>query len=460
MLNTIGQQKPERSRNEGAFDFAALRRREFARLDAQGHCYLDYTGSALYGVSQLREHQRLLSTGLFGNPHSDSSVARASTRVIEEARQAVLNFLGVDDRTHVVCFTANCSAAIKLVAESYPFGPERQLVLSADNHNSVNGIREYAARAGSSLGVLPLTESLELDDPAAVLGEVATRGGGLLAYPAQSNFSGVLHPLSLVQQARERGFDVLLDIAAYAPSHRISLAECPADFAVLSFYKLFGYPTGIGALVLRREAMRKLSRPWFAGGTVRYASVHANRYRLHDGAEGFEDGTPDFLGIAALPAGFSLLGEVSMDRLTVRVKDLAADLSWRLTSLSHANGRRVIRVYGPEDPARRGGAVTFNVLDATGHVVPYEQVESSAREAGISVRGGCFCNPGAAEKAFAVDLAHWGACLDTLDAHFTSRQFAACTGTHIGALRASVGLATDFADVARLADFLRQYAER
>ena len=65
---------------EDGFDFAALRRREFARLDEQDHCYLDYTGSALYGASQLQAHVRLLESGLFGNPHSESATARASTR--------------------------------------------------------------------------------------------------------------------------------------------------------------------------------------------------------------------------------------------------------------------------------------------------------------------------------------------------------------------------------------------
>ncbi|MEO5625218.1 MAG: hypothetical protein ABIQ70_04325, partial [Dokdonella sp.] len=72
------------------FDFAALRRREFARLDAQDHCYLDYTGSALYGTSQLHAHTQLLAAGLFGNPHSESATARASTSLIEQARDDVL----------------------------------------------------------------------------------------------------------------------------------------------------------------------------------------------------------------------------------------------------------------------------------------------------------------------------------------------------------------------------------
>ena len=439
---------------DDAFDFAALRRREFARLDEQGHCYLDYTGSALYGASQLRAHARLLESGVFGNPHSESSTARASTRIIDQAREAVLRFLDVDATTHVVCFTANSSAAIKLVAESYPFGARRNLVLSADNHNSVNGIREYARTAGAAVRILPLDTALELHHPEQALRDAARDGPGLLAFPAQSNFSGVRHPLELVRQARALGYDVLLDTAAFAPSHPLSLRECPADFAVLSFYKLFGYPTGLGALVMRRDAMRKLRRPWFAGGTVSYASVQADVHRLQDGAEGFEDGTPDFLGIAALPAGFALLEQVGMARLHERVAALTADLLEHVQRLRHRDGTPLIKLYGPSGVAARGGVVTFNVLDPRGSPLPYARIEAAARDAGISVRGGCFCNPGASEAAFGVEPARLAQCLRTLDGTFTAQRLSACTGTEVGAIRASLGLANNSADVARLVELL------
>lgn len=436
------------------FDFAALRRREFARLDAQTHCYLDYTGSALYGESQIRAHMRLLQTGVFGNPHSESSTARASTAIIERARDAVLRFFDVDDSSHVVCFTANASAAIKLVAESYPFGRQRQLLLSADNHNSINGIREYARAAGAPLRILPLDARLALDQPEHVLATASRDGAGLFAFPAQSNFSGARHPLALVSHARSLGFDVLLDCAAFVPSHPLSLRECPADFAAISFYKLFGYPTGLGALVMRREAMRKLRRPWFAGGTVRFASVGAELHRLQDGAEGFEDGTPDFLGIAALPAGFALLEQVGMTRLRAHVARLTDALLEGLVSLRGEDGLPLVRIYGPRQGDARGGAVSFNVLDANGSPLPYAKVEVAARAAGISVRGGCFCNPGAAEAAFGVEPQRLKRCMTMLDAEFTPERLSACAGTEVGAIRASLGLANNDGDVARLLELL------
>jgi molybdenum cofactor sulfurtransferase len=60
---------------------------------------------------------------------------------------------------------------------------------------------------------------------------------------------------------------VLLDAAAYLPAHPLDLARHPADFVAASFYKMFGYPTGLGALVLRTELvpqLRKVCERWFA----------------------------------------------------------------------------------------------------------------------------------------------------------------------------------------------------
>jgi selenocysteine lyase/cysteine desulfurase len=239
-------------------DFAELRAREFARLDAGGHAYLDYTGSALYPERLVTEHAESLRRMVLGNPHSESPASRASTAIVAAARERVLRFFHADPDEYVVCFTANTSAAIHLVASGYPFGPEAPFILSADDHNSVNGVRSYAERAGAPVHYLPLDAELRLHDVASRLAVLRRThvGAGLVAFPAQSNFSGVRHPLALVERARSLGYTVLLDAAAYVPTSPLSLTRTPADFVACSFYKMFGYPTGIGALVARRAARR------------------------------------------------------------------------------------------------------------------------------------------------------------------------------------------------------------
>ena len=451
--------------SDGGYDFAALRAREFARLDAQGHAYLDYAATALYGASQLRAHHARLADSVLGNPHSESRPSRTAGALIELARHQVLAWFDVDESTHDVCFTANASAALKLVAESYPFGPRAALVLAADNHNSVNGAREYARRAGAAVRVLPLDAELRLADPEAHLVDQAAHGGGLVAFPAQSNFSGVRHPLALVARARGLGFEVLLDIAAFAPGQALSLRACPADFAALSFHKLFGYPTSVGALIARRDALARLHRPWFAGGTVAFVSIGADLHRLHGGHEGFEDGTADFLGIAALAPGFALLGEVGMSRLAMHVKLLTGQLLDGLTSLRHTGGGPLVRLYGPQAGVHgiaamfdRGSTVTINVMDARGRPIPYSVVEARARDAGVALRGGCFCNPGAAEAAFGLDADRVVACMAALGDEFSPTRLADCADRAIGGVRLSLGLANDQRDVERAIAVIASFA--
>ena len=79
---------------------------------------------------------------------------------------------------------------------------------------------------------------------AALLGSWTRLPRGLFAFPAQSNFSGVQHPLSLVATAEQLGWHVLLDAAAYVPTNRLDLQSVRPHFVTVSFYKMFGHPTG------------------------------------------------------------------------------------------------------------------------------------------------------------------------------------------------------------------------
>ena len=86
-------------------------------------------------------------------------------------------------------------------------------------------------------------------------------------------------------------------------TNRSNLREVRPDFVSVSFYKMFGYPTGVGCLLVRTASLAKLRRPWFAGGTVNFATVHARRHILSPGEAGFEDGTLNYFSIAAVEIG-------------------------------------------------------------------------------------------------------------------------------------------------------------
>jgi len=241
-----------------------LRRTEFSRLDSGGHVYLDYTGGGLHAESQLREHFELLRGGVFGNPHSLNPTSAASTELLERARARVLDFFRTSPEEYVAIFTTNATGALRLVGEAYPFRSGDRFRLTFDNHNSVNGIREFArARNAETTYVPSAPPDLRVDEKLLPHYLTDTLGDhhNLFAYPAQSNFSGVLHPLEWIEQAHDHGWDVLLDAAAYVPTNRLDLTRWHPDFVALSFYKMFGCPTGIGCLLARRDALAKLERP-------------------------------------------------------------------------------------------------------------------------------------------------------------------------------------------------------
>mgnify|MGYP001412358849 CR=1 FL=1 len=317
-----------------------LRATEYARLDRDGHVYLDYTGGGLYAETQVRAHETLLLNHTFGNPHSSNPTSLAATELVEGARRYILEYFNAAPQEYAVVFTHNASGALKLVGEAYPFQPGGNYLLTFDNHNSVNGIREFARAKGATVTYAPvLPPDLRLD--AAKLAALLNLGGRepkLFAYPAQSNFSGVQHDLAWVARAQAQGWDVLLDAAAFAPTNRLDLAAVRPDFVSLSFYKICGYPTGVGALVARRAALKKLRRPWFAGGTIEVASVQGDKFYFHEGPEAFEDGTLNYLSLPAVEMGLRHIQRVGLERIHTRVMCLTAWLLEELAALRHANG--------------------------------------------------------------------------------------------------------------------------
>ena len=184
----------------------------------------------------------------------------------------------------------------------------------------------------------------------------------LFAYPAQSNFSGFKYPLSWCDavpsevlaasscEAASGTWLVVLDAASLVSSSPLDLTSCRPHFLALSFYKLFGFPTGLGALLVRRDCAHVLSKHYYGGGTVKatdsWTSFHVPKDQLHDrqvrgkwvwllrlieAANFFlplyrmEDGTLPFLDILALRHGFATLSRLarSMTAIQHHTFDLA-----------------------------------------------------------------------------------------------------------------------------------------
>lgn len=173
----------------------------------------------------------------------------------------------------------------------------------------------------------------------------------------------------------------------------------------LSFYKIFGYPDGLGALIVSKRGAERLQKRYYGGGTVQIAmsrtNFHVKREKFH---ERFEDGTIPFLSIIQLKNCFdymeNLLGQNFMDRISRHVFNLAKLLFEELSTLKHSNGKSLVQFYHAtnfESSSTQGGIVNFNLRHADESYVGYAEFSCIATLHNFIIRTGCFCSPGSCQ---------------------------------------------------------------
>lgn len=234
----------------------------------------------------------------------------------------------------------------------------------------------------------------------------------LFAFPAQDNFAGVLYPLRWVsevqlQSTSDHRWLVLLDAAAFVPTHRLDLSATPADFVVLSFYKMFGMPTGVGAWIMRKDASAIMPRSYWGGGSVFTAGSEFQWHVRHIGNAHWEDGTLPFLNIMALKYGLEAMENLGgIDVIHDHVKCVGDHLAFQLASLQHSNRKPMLRLFGKHfeesGTAVQAAVANFLVLKPDGEVFSYKTAGIELSDAGFHVREGCMCNPGACYAAVGV----------------------------------------------------------
>eukprot|EP00906_Rhabdomonas_costata_P019124 RCo027866 len=162
---------------------------------------------------------------------------------------------------------------------------------------------------------------------------------------------------------------------------------------------MFGFPTGVGALLVRKEALRGLTRPAFSGGTVEVVDAATpGLFLLRDGHAGFEDGTLNYLDIPAVKLGLQYLLRITMTSIHQRVMALTEWLLTELTGLRHRTGRSVVLLYGPANGISRGGTVALNLLTPCGKFVDHSKIQQACDRAKISLRYWLQSSEGASGK--------------------------------------------------------------
>jgi molybdenum cofactor sulfurtransferase len=220
-----------------------------------------------------------------GNPHSARDATNPALSRMDEARVLVLDHFSVSKDEYDVIFTSGTTASVQLVAQAFPWSADSRLCYPMNVHTSLLGVREFL----SENNVWTFASHLvQRGNDHSSLPEVAapkdpSGNYNLFMVPGECNFSGSKADLNLVSKLTALGgSDVLkylgaqpisaertvsppdtgrwlwlLDAAKLAATSVVDLSILPKEqrphFVALSFYKIFGYPTGLGALLVRRD---------------------------------------------------------------------------------------------------------------------------------------------------------------------------------------------------------------
>ena len=158
--------------------------------------------------------------------------------------------------------------------------------------------------------------------------------------------------------------------------------------------------------------------------------------------------------------GLDFVDSVGIDTISTRVKALTGWFMEQIVSMRHENGERVARIYGPIDMVSRGGTIALNLYSSAGEHIDHRLVEERANKRRISLRTGCFCNPGAGELAMGLAREEVVGCLVRSGNRLTLDQFRQCIDDKsTGAVRISFGLASTFEDARKVVAFFREFQE-
>lgn len=202
-------------------------------------------------------------------------------------RYKILECFHTTTEEYSVVFTSGATAALKLLGENFDFGHGNagDFMYVRDNHTSVLGMREIV----TTRNIKCVERDQFVDGEFRQQLNDDQRGHNLLVFAAQCNFNGSKYPLDVVEdiQREHSNTYVCLDAASFVATNELNLSTIPADYVCLSFYKMFGYPTGLGALLVSKRGERMLRKRYYGGGTVKIAlsdvsAWHQNRDTLHE----------------------------------------------------------------------------------------------------------------------------------------------------------------------------------
>ncbi|MEA4884510.1 MAG: aminotransferase class V-fold PLP-dependent enzyme [Clostridia bacterium] len=343
------------------------------------------------------------------------SLSLDAGRIEYHAREGIQALFHAPSEEQVV-FTLNVTHALNCAMRGLLSAGDHVLTSSMEHNSVIRPLRLMQERVGIDVTVVGC-DSRGLLDPDDMRKALRPNTKMIILTHA-SNVAGSILPIEAVSGiAHDANAYFVVDTAQTAGFLDIDFAQLNPDVLAFTGHKSLLGPPGTGGFIVNTKTAERFA-PMVAGGT---GSKSDDEHQPSFLPDKFEAGTPNTVGIAGLAAGVAFVMETGIKTIRAHEMSLAGQFIDGVKAIPK------IRVYGPEDMARRVATVSITMADLDLAEIAYRLDV----EYGIMVRSGLHCSP---------------------LAHKTIGTFPE------GALRFSFGWFNTKADVARAVDALSRLA--
>ncbi|WP_342528701.1 cysteine desulfurase [Chryseomicrobium sp. FSL W7-1435] len=307
------------------------------------------------------------------------TLGNRATEGYEGARDKVRGFINASSTKEII-FMRGTTTAINTVAASYGEANVEEgdeiVITYMEHHSNIIPWQQLAKRKKAVLNYIELEEdgTLSLEN----VRKAITEKTKIVSVMHVSNVLGVLNPIKEIAQiAHEHGAVMVVDGAQAAPHLKVDVQDLDADFYAFSGHKMCG-PTGIGVLYGKQRHLEVMEPVEFGGEMIDFVGLQESTWKELPWK--FEGGTPIIAGAIGLAAAIDYLESIGLDKIEQHEHELAA---YAMEKMSEIEG---MTIYGPTDPSKRAGIITFNLSDVHPH-----DVATVLDMQGIAVRAGHHC---------------------------------------------------------------------
>lgn len=349
--------------------------------EVNGHplVYLDSAATSqkpIQVIEAITNYYNLDNSNVHRGVHT---LGNRATDSYEGAREKVRKFINASS-TQEVIFTRGTTTSLNTVAAG--FGRQNlvegdEIVITyMEHHSNIIPWQQLAKEKGATLKYIDLEAdgTLSLEKVRATI----TPKTKIVSVMYVSNVLGTINPIKdIAKIAHENGAIMVVDGAQAAPHMKIDVQDLDCDFFAMSGHKMCA-PTGIGVLYGKRELLENMEPVEFGGEMIDFVGLQESTWKELPWK--FEGGTPIIASAIGLGAAIDFLEEIGLDNIAAHEHKLAG---YAMDQLETIDG---LSIFGPRDPMKRCGLVTFNLDDVHPH-----DVATVLDMSGIAVRAGHHC---------------------------------------------------------------------